>query len=134
MCFALWYGYKPMGGREWNVVTSIRMTFIGPYIWMFSSNNVREWHYWKGLEELGGVALLELVWPCWRKCVSGDDLWGFKSPCQAQFSLFLWPSYQYVVLSYCSSLMHANMHTHVMMIMDQDSNTVNKSPVRCFPF
>ena len=49
--FALWYGYKPLGAREWNVVVWKKMT---P----------------KGVALLGGVALLEWVWSYWRKCVT----------------------------------------------------------------
>jgi hypothetical protein len=44
----------------------------------------------------GGVALLEDVWPCWRRCVTGFELQSFQSPWQA--------SYLSVCLSVCLSI------------------------------
>jgi hypothetical protein len=39
-----------------------------------------------------GLALFEKdleVWPCWRRCVTGGGLWGFKNPSQGPVSRFL---------------------------------------------
>ena len=39
------------------------------------------WASWSG-------TIWKEVWPCWRQCVTGHELWGSRSPFQAQ-SLFL---------------------------------------------
>ena len=41
---------KPMGTREWNAMVCICLA--------------------QGVALLGGMALLEEVWPCWIRCVT----------------------------------------------------------------
>ena len=49
---------KVMGAREWNVMVCICLA--------------------QEVELLEGVALLELVWPCWSRCVTVGL--GYKNP------------------------------------------------------
>ena len=46
-----------------------------------NSRKLRDSHYLKGL---GGVALLEQLWLCLKKYVTGGEFWGFNCSCQAQ--------------------------------------------------
>lgn len=51
-------------------------------------------------ERLGGVDLLEQVWPCWEKCVPRMGFWVSKVQVRTNVSLFLLPVY----LSECRTL------------------------------
>jgi hypothetical protein len=63
-----------------HVVVWIRIVPIGTGTWV-----LYHWGSGNTWEGLGGVALLEEVWPCWRRCVTGSELWDFKSLSQAQY-------------------------------------------------
>jgi hypothetical protein len=76
------------------------------------------------------VALLEYVWPCWRKCVTGGGLWGFRSWSQAIGSFLLLPADLVVELS--NPLQH-----HVCIPLCHDDNglniwTMNQSQLNSF--
>ena len=60
------------------VVIWIRVAPIGSFEYMITKSGTT----W---ERLRGVALLEWVWPYWRKYVTRGGLWGFKTTNQAQY-------------------------------------------------
>ena len=69
---------------------------------------------------------------CWRRCITGDELWGFKSPSQAQclFS-FLQLLDQTDVSTQLILRHHACCHTPCRDGPDSPSETANKVPIKC---
>jgi hypothetical protein len=102
--FALWYSNKLMGTRYQIVVIWMKMTprrLIDSNVHFPGSTTI--WKYYE-------------MWLYWGKCVTKDDLWGFKDPSQTQVLLFLLPLD--IDLSAISSVlcMHAAMLPATMTI------------------
>lgn len=79
-------------------------------------------------ESLGGVALLGLVWVCWREPVTRGGFGDFRSPSQAQWLLlFLLPVNPDVEL--LMSTCHASYHDNMGLSWPE---TISKSQLNSF--
>lgn len=115
LIFALWFDYKPMWHREWNVVVWIKMVPTSSYIWMF-----RECCYLRRLEgvDFVGVGVAFLV----RGSVSSLGLVLGISEVQ------IWPRISFFLLlesGYKSLSISRNMSFCVPSWLCHDNNGLN---------
>ena len=105
-----------------------------------SANPIRvpstpRWLKYGGLNKNVPHRSVEEVWPCWRKCVTGGRLWGFRNSSQAQcLFFFLLPADLNVKLSATYSATCLPVYYYDSHHEENGLNpwTCKQAPIKCF--